>query len=170
MDRISGICFQEPTSQLCGFNSLQNESRNAFIKVSSRRECLLHADGRSQYATVRQTDGDLKTGRHLIWVGTIHNRNEVIRFLSQSGIAGGTDMCDAQLALYLYNLVGHEVPTYLIGYFAFAVWDESTQSFLLSRDAIGAETPVLLPYSQCVLLGNRNSSGLLSRGYRTDSQ
>lgn len=139
MDRISGICFQEPTSQLCRFNSLQNESKNAFIKVSSSVNAYFHADGRSQYATIGKTDGDLKTVRHIIWVGTIHNRDEVIRFLSQSGIAGGTDMCDAQLTLHLYNLVGEDVSTHLIGYYAFAVWDEATQSLFLSRDAIGAE-------------------------------
>ena len=139
MDRISGICFQEPTSQLCGFNSLQSESKNAFIKVSSSVNAYFHADGRSQYATVRETDGDLKTARHIIWVGTIHNRNEVIRFLSQSGIAGGTNMCDAQLTLHLYNIVGKDVSIHLIGYYAFAVWDEDTQSLFLSRDAIGAE-------------------------------
>ncbi|MCY3627009.1 MAG: asparagine synthase-related protein [Gammaproteobacteria bacterium] len=139
MNRISGILFREPASQLQAFMTLKAKLGSTFRKVSPTVNIYFHADGRSQYTTVRQTDGTLKTGRHIIWVGTIHNRNEVIRFLSQSGIAGGTDMCDAQLTLHLYNLVEHDVSTHLIGYYAFAVWDEATQSLFLSRDAIGAE-------------------------------
>ncbi|MDE0686761.1 MAG: asparagine synthase-related protein [Candidatus Poribacteria bacterium] len=98
-----------------------------------------HADGRSQHATVTRNNRGSKAELYIAWVGTIHNRNEVIRFLSQSGIAGGTNMCDAQLTLHLYNLVGKDVSIHLIGYYAFAVWDEDTQSLFLSRDAIGAE-------------------------------
>ena len=102
-------------------------------------DAYFHADGRSQHATITQLDGGSKAERYLVWVGTIHNRNEIVQFLSQSGISTDTDTCDAQLALHLYNLVGPDVSTRLIGYYAFAVWDEATQSLFLSRDAIGAE-------------------------------
>ena len=139
MNRISGILFRESTSQLQAFTALKTKLGSAFRKVSPTLNAYFHADGRSQHATVTQNDGGSKAERHIVWVGTIHNRDEIVRFLSQCGIFTDTDTCDAQLALHLYNLVGEDVSTYLIGYYAFAVWDEATQSLFLSRDAIGAE-------------------------------
>ena len=139
MNRISGILFREPTSQLQAFTALNMQSRNAFRKVSPTVNVYFHADGRSQLASVTQPVGSSKSERHLVWVGTIHNRDEIVQFLSQSGISTDTDTCDAQLALHLYNLVGHDMSFHLIGYYAFAVWNEATQSLFLSRDAIGAE-------------------------------
>lgn len=98
-----------------------------------------HAEGRSQHASIMKPDEGLKSERHIVWVGTIHNTDDIVRFLSQAGISSDPDTSDAQLALHLYNLFGHEVSTHLIGYYAFAVWDEATRSLFLSRDAIGAE-------------------------------
>lgn len=139
MNRISGICFREPTSQLRAFMSLQNKSRNVFRKVSLHRNVYFHVDDRSQYATTTQTDGSSEMERHLVWVGTIHNRDEIVDFLSQSGVSLDSDTSDAQLALHLYNCVGADASLRIIGYYAFAVWDEATQSLFLSRDALGAE-------------------------------
>ena len=139
MRRISGVFFREPTSQLQAFTSLQSESGNVFKKISPHRNVYFHVDNGSQYATTPQTDGASKSGRHLIWAGTIHNRDEIVHFLHQSGISSDPDTSDAQLALHLYNCVGHEVSRHLIGYYAFAIWDEATEGIFLSRDALGAE-------------------------------
>ena len=139
MNRISGILFQESTSQLQAFTSLQSKSGNAFKKMSPHRNVYFHADDSSQYATTAQTNGTSKGGRHLIWVGTIHNREEIVHSLSQFGVFSDPDTSDAQLALHLYNCVGHEVSSHIIGYYAFAVWDEVTHRLFLSRDALGAE-------------------------------
>lgn len=140
MNRISGIPFRESTtSQLQAFTVLKTKLGSAFRKVSPTLNAYFHADGRSQYATVTQNDGGSKAERHIVWVGTIHNRDEIVRFLSQCGIFTDTDTCDAQLALYLYNLVGEDVSTHLVGYYAFALWDEATRYLFLSRDALGAE-------------------------------
>lgn len=139
MNRISGILVQESTSQLQSFTSLQSKSGNAFKKMSPHRNVYFHADDSSQYATAAQADGTSKGRRHLIWAGAIHNRDEIVRFLNQSGTSSDPDTNDAQLALHLYNCVGHEVSRHLVGYYAFAIWDESTHRLFLSRDALGAE-------------------------------
>jgi len=139
MNRISGIFFREPTSQLRAFQTLQSESGNAFRKVSPVMNAYFHADGRSQHAVSLRHTGVSKPERHIVWVGTIHNRDEIVHFLSQAGISSTPETSDAQLALHLYNRVGYDVSTHLIGYYAFVVWDEATRSLFLSRDAIGAE-------------------------------
>lgn len=139
MNRISGICFREPTSQLQAFTSLQSQSGNVFKKISTHQNVYFHTDDKSQYATTTQTDDTSRSKRLLIWAGTLHNREEIVHALSQFGIFADPDASDAQLALHLYNCVGHEVSSHLIGYYAFAVWDEATQRLFLSRDALGAE-------------------------------
>lgn len=139
MNRISGIFFQEPTPQLQAFRTLQSRSGNPFKKVSPTLNVYFHAGGRSQHASIIHPDDASKLLRHIVWVGTIHNRDEIVHFLNQSGLSVNTDTSDAQLALRLYNCVGHDVSRHLIGYYAFAVWNEETQTLFLSRDAIGAE-------------------------------
>lgn len=139
MNRISGIFFREPTSQLQAFMSLQNESGKLFKRVSPQLNVYFHADGNAQYATVAHPDGISKTDRHIVWVGAIHNRNEIVHFLNSYGIYDATEISDAQLALHLYNCIGQNASFHLIGYYAFAIWDGTTQSLFLSRDALGAE-------------------------------
>lgn len=139
MNRISGIYFQESTSQLQSFTSPQNDHVKLFKKVGSQPNVYFHADGNREYTTAARIYQDSKSGQHIVWVGNVHNRAEIIHFLKQFGIYSNTETSDAQLVLHLYNCVGHSATLRLIGYYAFAIWDESTQNLFLSRDALGAE-------------------------------
>lgn len=139
MNRISGIYFEESTSQLQSFTSLLYDHVKLFKKVSSKPNVYFHADGNSEYTRKARICEDSETGRHITWVGNVHNRAEIINFLKQFGIYSNIETSDAQLVLHLYNCVGHSTPLHLIGYYAFAIWDESIQNLFLSRDALGAE-------------------------------
>ena len=78
MGRISGIFFLGPTSQLRAFESLQSELNDAFRKVSPHLNAYFHVDDRSQYATRTPSEDGLKTERHIVWSGALHNNVSLI--------------------------------------------------------------------------------------------
>lgn len=72
----------------------------------------------------------------IVFNGEIYN----YRALRDGLVARGHEVrthCDTETVLHLYEEVGAECVTPLRGMFAFAIWDESTETLLLGRDRFG---------------------------------
>lgn len=138
MDRITGILFFDPTKKSQKFKCPHTVERNELRQVGRDIDVYFNADADSQLAVTRLDKSSGKC-QQIAWSGTIHNRNEIVRYLNQSGISVEKNISDAQLILKLYHIVGCEAPTYIIGYFAFAIWDEFSKKLFLSRDALGGK-------------------------------
>lgn len=66
----------------------------------------------------------------------LDNRDELIARL---GLADGTShtVADGEIVLAAYDTWGEECPAYLLGDFAFAIWDERRQTLFCARDHFG---------------------------------
>jgi len=75
--------------------------------------------------------------RELLFVGDVrlYNRRELSRELDLGDAAA--DASDAELAWRAYLRWGEDAPGYLVGDFAFAVWDERRRSIFAARDHLG---------------------------------
>lgn len=69
----------------------------------------------------------------------VDNRDELIRTLTSKGYLEEKDPTDADLILAAYEAWGEECPKYIIGDFAFAVWDARRQVLLVVRDRTGSK-------------------------------
>jgi len=67
----------------------------------------------------------------------IDNRPELIRTLTAKGYLEEKDPTDADLILAAYECWGERSPEFLIGDFAFAIWDGRKRSLFCARDALG---------------------------------
>src|SRR6266576_3005751 len=89
---------------------------------------------------------DLKSGQQPIhnqdrtaWIvfnGEIYNYRELREHLEKLGHKFYTDS-DTEAIVHAYDQYGTDCPKYLRGMFAFAIWDERTQSLFLARDRVG---------------------------------
>lgn len=76
------------------------------------------------------------SGDVIVADAAIYNREELLKRLSQSlGLKPVTS--DSQLLLESYHRWGVEFPKYVIGDFAFAIWDNAAKALLLGRDHVG---------------------------------
>jgi asparagine synthase (glutamine-hydrolysing) len=73
---------------------------------------------------------------HLIFNGCIYNHGELRSELAAGGYAFQT-RCDTEVLLAAYARWAEACLPRLRGMFAFAVWDEQTQSLFLARDSFG---------------------------------
>ena len=78
------------------------------------------------------------TGSVFSGVVRLDNRKEIIQRLGLNRNEGGS-ISDAQLVLRSYLQWGAECPKYLLGDFAFVIWDPREQRFFAARDPLGAE-------------------------------
>ena len=69
----------------------------------------------------------------------IDNRNELFDKL-QVDYADRKNMTDSELILLSYQKWGEEAPKYLVGDFAFMIWDEKKQILFGARDFSGSRT------------------------------
>jgi asparagine synthase (glutamine-hydrolysing) len=89
---------------------------------------------------------DLATGKQpihnedkTVWVvlnGEIYNHRELRADLEAKGHSFYTN-ADTESIVHAYEQYGHEVPRYLHGMFAFALWDAAKGQLLLARDRVG---------------------------------
>jgi asparagine synthase (glutamine-hydrolysing) len=78
-----------------------------------------------------------RTGRLLVtFNGEIYNHAELRRQLVQLG-SSFRSSSDTEVILEAYRHWGKECVTRLNGMFAFALWDDETQTLLLARDRLG---------------------------------
>src|SRR5437588_2478508 len=97
---------------------------------------------------------DLKSGHQPIhnadrtkWIvynGEIYNYRELRKQLEKLGHQFYTDS-DTEAIVHAYDEYGTNCPKYLRGMFAFAIWDERTNSLFLARDRVGKKP---LQYAQ----------------------
>jgi asparagine synthase (glutamine-hydrolysing) len=73
-------------------------------------------------------------GRILAWDGRLDNREEMISLLRQD-LNG--DQTDVAIAMAAYRKLGIAFLPRLIGDFALSLWEPSTRTLLLARDAVG---------------------------------
>jgi asparagine synthase (glutamine-hydrolysing) len=74
----------------------------------------------------------------LVFNGEIYNFRELRRELESEGVRfRGTS--DSEVLLQLYLRDGEEMLSRLNGIFAFAIWDQRSQSLLVARDALGVK-------------------------------
>lgn len=67
----------------------------------------------------------------------IDNRTELFKELNIAH-ALHAEMPDSTLILYAYEKWGHQCPKYLLGAYAFVVWDQKAQTLFCARDHVGA--------------------------------
>lgn len=101
------------------------------VSLGHRRLSILDISGGSQPMCHR--DGTL----HVVFNGEIYNHLELRDRLTQLGHVFLTNHSDTEVLLHGYREWGNELPTYLNGMFAFAIFDASTLKILLARDRFG---------------------------------
>lgn len=75
-----------------------------------------------------------------VWITAdvrIDNRTELIGLLRSAGQAMQRDMPDVDLILHAYRVYGESFLEYLIGDFAFSLWDQQNQKLICARDHFG---------------------------------
>jgi asparagine synthase (glutamine-hydrolysing) len=97
--------------------------------VSSGQRCFL----RSEPPTLA-SDGPLRSGLTIVADAEIHNRKELAARLDCSEISVSSD---AGLILRAYEKWGHDCGEYLLGEFAFAIWDSRREQLFCCRDHMG---------------------------------
>ena len=68
----------------------------------------------------------------------VDNRIELIRLLTVKGFLTGREPTDADLIIAAYACWGEDCPIYILGDFAFAIWDARRRKLFCARDAVGA--------------------------------
>lgn len=97
---------------------------------------------------------DSETG--MVITGTIRldNRKELFKLLSLDSL-NINQISDARLLLYAYSKWGVACPGYLMGDFAFIIWDFKNQRLFAARDALGAEEIYYFISKEVVVLADR---------------
>ncbi len=72
----------------------------------------------------------------VVFNGEIYNYKALRRLLESHGYGFQTNS-DTEVLLHGYAHWGHELPNYLRGMFAFAIWDQSNRKLFLARDRLG---------------------------------
>jgi len=117
-----------------------------FLSDRSGSESRLQGDSSAALGMRRLAIIDLATGEQpihnedkTIWVvqnGEIYNYPELRRELEARGHHFYTQS-DTEVIVHAYEEYGCDVPKYLRGMFAFALWDVNEQRLLLARDRVG---------------------------------
>ncbi|HLZ34367.1 MAG TPA: asparagine synthase (glutamine-hydrolyzing) [Nitrospira sp.] len=106
-------------------------SRHGRVGLAHRRLAIIDLtdDGLQPMAT---PDGAL----HISFNGEIYNYRELRRLLESKGYVFRTNS-DTEVLLYLYRAFGMTMLEHLRGMYAFALWDQASQSLVLARDPMG---------------------------------
>jgi asparagine synthase (glutamine-hydrolysing) len=111
----------------------------------------------------RQPSSDEKGELFLSADARIDNREELIHIFLQKGILRQPRPTDADLIIAAYLLWGEASPNYLIGDFAFALWDAPNQRLFCARDSLGVKSLHYSLYENCFYLATE-SQQILSIG------
>lgn len=99
-------------------------------------QCMLKSTSRSAFEALPLVNSE--PGLALVMDGRIDNRAELYGKLQPRFNAQAAP--DSAYVLEAYTRWGRDCPKYLLGDFAFVVWDIKTQSLFCVRDQIGART------------------------------
>ncbi len=75
---------------------------------------------------------------HVVYNGEIYNYRDLRSSLESRGHIFRTN-CDTEVLVHLYEDYGRDLMDHLVGEFAFAVWDDRTNSALVVRDRLGVK-------------------------------
>lgn len=98
------------------------------------------------------------SGLLMAFDGRLDNREELLRTLRPPE---GSAATDAELVLAAYGQWQHRCPDFLIGDYAFAVWDAGRRELLLARDPMGAR-PLFYHAAGGLLAWSSTLEGLLA--------
>jgi len=98
----------------------------------------------------------------LVFNGEIYNYKALRRDLKNKGHVFKSDT-DGEVIVHLYEEYGSDCVKYMLGMFAFAVWDKKKQILMLARDRLGKK-PLLYYYENGSFCFASEFSGLLESG------
>ncbi|WP_010494746.1 asparagine synthase (glutamine-hydrolyzing) [Paenibacillus elgii] len=154
---------------ICGAYHYGKESPVSEAVLNRMNEALAHRgpDGEGVFVDTfiglghrRLSVIDLQNGKqpmtnedHTVWVtynGEIYNFRELKRDLENKGHRFVTD-CDTEVIVHSYEEYGPDCVRKFNGMFAFAIWDEKTETLFLARDRLGVK-PLYYSLSDKALL------------------
>ena len=138
---------------ICGFVTLDQSIPEQTLLEMNNRIFRRGPDGAGQYfdgtvglAMRRLAIIDLKSGDQpifnedrsvcVVFNGEIYNYRQLRRQLIAAGHRFATDS-DTEVIVHLYEEYGGDLPRYLEGMFAFALWDIRNRRLLIARDRLG---------------------------------
>lgn len=77
-----------------------------------------------------------KSGNVIVFNGEIYNYLELREILTKKGYTFNTNS-DTEVLLYMYEEYGERMTSYLIGMFAFVIWDDKKRITFAARDRLG---------------------------------
>lgn len=180
------IDFQEITRPMCGISGFLsvNQALSEETLLTMNAQIVRRGpdgaghfyDGVAGLAMRRLAIIDLGGGQQpifnedrsvcVVFNGEIYNYREVRRQLLAKGHRFTTDS-DTEVIVHLYEEHGADLPRYLDGMFAFAVWDLRKRTLLLARDRMGIKPLYLARLPQGLLFGSEMKS-LLATGLVPD--
>lgn len=101
------------------------------VFLAHRRLAIIDLGGGAQ--PMATSDGKLV----VVYNGEIYNHRELRASLESAGYAFQSDHCDTEVLLHGYRQWGDELPNYLNGMWAFAIYDCERRRMFLSRDRFG---------------------------------
>ena len=84
----------------------------------------------------RQPTSSDDGNRVITWDGRLDNRQDLLRALS-SQVSLSPHSTDVDIVLAAYSVWGTDCPRWMVGDFAFALWDIRKQHLFCARDPIG---------------------------------
>lgn len=92
-----------------------------------------------------------------VWItadARVDARAELIQKLESKGRDASPAASDAELLLHAYHAWGEDCVHYLLGDFAFAIWDSRWQRLFCARDHFGVKPFYYAPLKDCLLFSN----------------
>jgi asparagine synthase (glutamine-hydrolysing) len=90
-----------------------------------------------QFAAAVDLQGSETKDQWIAGDAEIHNRTDLLRTFDL-----GAECTDLQLVLAAYQKWGEDCPSFLLGEFAFAIWDASVRQLFCSCDHMGCRSLV----------------------------
>ncbi len=165
---------------MCGIAGLVNfksapsrkivSSMLAVIKYRGPDSCGIHQDDNATMGTRRLSIIDVSGGDQpiynedktevIVFNGEIYNYKTLHDEMIKKGHKFRT-ASDTEVVLHLYEDYGVDVPKYLSGMFAFAIWDKKNQSLFLARDHAGIK-PLYYSFTESGLIFGSELKTLLN--------
>lgn len=105
-------------------------NQNQQLMMGARRLSIVDLEGGSQ--PIYNEDNSIA----VTFNGEIYNHSNLRALLKKQGHQFSTN-CDTEVLVHLWEEHGENMPEYLNGMFAFAIWDENKNCLFLARDRMG---------------------------------
>jgi asparagine synthase (glutamine-hydrolysing) len=162
--RVSNNAINSMLEVISSSNTKTSAAVNlGWVGFSCQKQCV----------TTNELYGDLplwEQAAGLLLVGhfRLDNRSELFTHLGQYFHTNLGEISDAKLLLTAYQLWGDNCPQYLLGEFAYAIWDARNQELFCVRDHIGTRAFYYLREDSSFLFGSEIKSILAYSGKSGD--